>query len=94
MLYRLDPNYIRKTWYDTNQRSDANPHGKIITVKDGIRVPKGHHYWIPNEIHVVTFIGWVPQGGPMWGVRTNVLIESGQDIRQRGIIQQDYTEAE
>jgi hypothetical protein len=84
VLYRLDPNYIRRTIWDTTQRSEQNPHGKRMNVE--VRVPRGHELYIPNDVPVVTFAAWTPEGGPMYDVGTNSLIDPTK-VKQRGLVQ-------
>ena len=80
----MDPNYIRKTIWDTTQRSEKNPHGKKVTVQ--VRVPKDHSLYVSNDVDVVTFAAWTPEGGPMYGVGVNSLIDV-KKVKQRGLVQ-------
>ena len=72
VMYRLDPNYIRKTFYDISSKDDDNPNGRAI--RGEIRVPSNHDLYIPNDLPVYTFSAWTPIGGPMYDVAFNRLI--------------------
>jgi hypothetical protein len=91
LLYQLDSNYIRPTYYDMNQHSDEHPHGKVI--RQEIRVPSGHPLYVPGDTPVVTFAAWVPEGGPMYSVGTNRLIDRSK-IKQQGLAQVNQEEGE
>ena len=91
VFYRLDPNYIRKTWYDHSQKDDFNPHGKRIT--EQIRIPRGHPFHVPGDRSdsegghrnpVYAFAAWTPLGGPMYNVGVNSLIDPS-DVKQIGL---------
>lgn len=90
VFYRLDPNYIRKTYWDETKRSDENPHGKMVTKEILVpkKLPNGrpHPLYVPSGTHVITYAAWVPEGGPMYSVGTNRLIDQSR-IKQRGLAQ-------
>lgn len=91
VFYRLDPNYIRKTWWDTSQKSATQPHGKRVT--DEIRIPADHDLYIDGDRPprqgghrnpVYVFAAWTPSGGPMYNVGVNSLIDPS-NVEQIGM---------
>ena len=102
VFYRLDPNYIRKTWYDQSQKDELQPHGKRIT--EEIRIPRGNPLHVPGDRPnsegghrnpVYAFAAWTPMGGPMYNVGVNSLIDPS-DVKQIGLnkVDQEVVEPE
>ena len=92
VIYRLDSNYIRKSFYDESLRDEDNPNGKLI--KGEIRVPNNHELYIPGDLPVYAFAAWTPIGGPMYDIGYNRLINP-DEVKQRGLnISESVTEGD
>jgi hypothetical protein len=72
-FYQLNPNYIRKSFYDWDLRSEDNPHGEKV-IGDIILEPDDDDY-IFGEYHMICFYAWTPVNGPMYGVGVNSMID-------------------
>jgi len=93
IIYPLNPNYVRRNYYDLSQRDKENPNG--VRIKKDIFVQPGDTNYITGDSPILTFAAWTPIGGPTYEVGTNVLIKQYDDIRQIGLDQtkeDDYIE--
>jgi hypothetical protein len=90
VIYPLESNYIRQSWYDRSnlvvgsEEAAKNPDGVRTNVKNGIYLPKKHPLNVPGNEDVLTYAAWVPRGGPMYDAWYNKLI-SFDEIKQVGL---------
>ncbi|MDB2540184.1 Z1 domain-containing protein [Candidatus Poseidoniales archaeon] len=92
-IYPLNPNYVRKTLYDTSKKNRDNPHGTRYNCL--VELQPGEDNYIPGGNPILTFAAWTPLGGPTYEVGTNQLIAQYDDIRQIGLEQtKEYDEYE
>ena len=73
VIYPLDPNYVRKTYYDSSQITPEEPHGVRVTQE--ITLEKGDDAFVPTDLPVYSFAAWTPSGGPMYDVMSNAFID-------------------
>ena len=86
VFYMLDPNYIRSSYWDRNKADDENPHGKIVRKEIRVENDNENDLYVPGNTPDITFAAWTPDGGPMYSIGTNKLIDRGA-IKQQGVIQ-------
>lgn len=72
-FYQLNPNYIRKTIYAWDLRSDDNPHGEKVTRE--IMLGPNDKGFIHGDHHMICYYAWTPINGPMYGVGVNSMID-------------------
>jgi len=84
VMYKLDPNYVTRNLWDPSKRDwiavppvYLQPGDSMYVHADGVR---------PDDLFVLSFAAWTPSGGPMYGVKTNSLIDVA-GLRQRGLDQ-------
>ena len=82
VIYRLHPNYIRKSYFDKSLISSNHKNGQ--PVRGNIYLPNNHELFIPQNLPVYTFAAWTPEGGPMYDIGYNRLINQ-KEIKQRGL---------
>jgi hypothetical protein len=87
VLYRLDPNYLtKKLWDDSGVTADS-PLGRWrdeeVRLRSGDYGHIGRNGLSDEDLSVISFAAWTPEGGPMYGVGTNELIDVTK-IKQRG----------
>ena len=72
LLYKLDPNYIRKTYYDRSIINSENLKGRVT--QEIILQPSNPSY-VHGSLPVITFACSTPTNGPMYDVGRNILID-------------------
>jgi len=85
VIYPLDPNYVRRSYYDWDNRSNEKTNGPTVSVKGGIRyTSKDRDKFTPGDVQVLTYAAWVPKGGPVSDVWSNKWL-SWDDLKQIGM---------
>jgi len=81
LFYKLDPNYIRKTYYDKSIINSENPKGRVT---QEIRLQPSDPSYVHVSLPVITFACSTPTNGPMYDVGRNILIDP-REAQQIGL---------
>ena len=72
-FYQLNPNYIRKSIYNWELRSEDNPNGEKMTVD--VTLDENDDDYIHGDGNMICFYAWTPLNGPMYDVGVNSMID-------------------